>query len=124
VQKGGWQGHSTFEQHRSRNWFADHRTWAQRGGYGGYYIPPATFSLFFGRQHLFRLRRIPDIYMGYPRFFYGGFSFLLVDPWPEEWGGDWYSTDDVYIDYDDIDGGYYFYNRRYPQERLAVTIVM
>ena len=29
------------------------------------------------------------------------------------------TADDLYIDYDD---GYYLYNRRYPDERLAVTI--
>jgi len=64
------------------------------------------------------------MYMGYPRFSYGGFSFLLVDPWPSDWDQNWYSDDDVYVDYDYNDGGYYLYNRRYPQERLAVTIVM
>jgi hypothetical protein len=43
----------------------------------------------------------------------------MVDPWPSDWPGSWYSDDDVYIDYDD---GYYLYNRSYPQERLAITI--
>jgi hypothetical protein len=64
------------------------------------------------------------MYMGYPRFFYGGFSFLLVDPWPEYWSDSWYATDDVYIDYDDYDCGYYLYNRRHSGVRLAVTILM
>jgi len=63
----------------------------------------------------------PVVYMGYPRFSYGGFSFMLLDPWPEYWPENWYSTDDVYIDYDD---GYYLYNRRYPYVRLAVTVIM
>ena len=61
------------------------------------------------------------IYEGYPRFQYGGFSFLLVDPWPQDWSEDWYANDDVYIDYDD---GYYLYNRSFPQERLAITIAL
>ena len=61
------------------------------------------------------------MYMGYPRFAYGGYSFLLLDPWPDYWGENWYSADDVYIDYDN---GYYLYNRRYPQDRLAVTVMM
>jgi hypothetical protein len=66
----------------------------------------------------------PAIYMGYPRFSYGGFSFLLVDPWPEYWAENWYDTDDVYVDYDDYDNGYYLYNRRHPNVRLAITVIM
>ncbi len=62
------------------------------------------------------------MYMGYPRFSYGGFSFLLVDPWPGDWPEDWYSNDDLYIGY--YDDGYYLYNRRYPDEALAITIVL
>jgi len=60
------------------------------------------------------------MYMGYPRFEYGGFSFLLVDPWPEYWAENWYDFDDVYVDYDN---GYYLNDRRYPQVRLAIAIV-
>ncbi len=63
----------------------------------------------------------PTIYMGYPRFAYGGFSFMLVDPWPEYWAEDWYATDDVYIAYDN---GYYLYDRRYPGVGLAVTVAL
>ena len=63
----------------------------------------------------------PTFYMGYTRFFYSGFSFMLLDPWPEYWSDNWYATDDVYIDYDD---GYYLYNRRYPSARLAITVVL
>ncbi len=62
---------------------------------------------------------MPVMYMGYPRFEYAGFSFLLVDPYPEYWPVDWYATDDVYIDYDD---GYYLCDRRYPEVRLAITV--
>ena len=57
------------------------------------------------------------IYQGYPRFDYGGFSFLMVDPWPEYWSENWYDSDDVYIDYDD---GYYLYNPHHPQVRLGI----
>ncbi|MEN6536244.1 MAG: hypothetical protein ABFD89_21480 [Bryobacteraceae bacterium] len=120
-QQGAWQGGSTWQQGRARQWEREHRTWVQRGGYGGYYIPQATFGLYFGRQHFFRLRSLPTFYMGYPRFSYGGFSFLLLDPWPEYWEENWYDADDVYVDYDD---GYYLYNRRYPSVRLSITVVM
>jgi hypothetical protein len=62
---------------------------------------------------------MPTIYMGYPRFSYGGFSFLLVDPYPESWAENWYATDDCYIAYDN---GYYLYDRRYPGIGLAITV--
>jgi hypothetical protein len=120
--QGGWQGHADFQQNRSQNWSSDHRTWAQRGGYGGYFIPQDRFELSFGSGHYFRLGGMPSMYMGYPRFSYGGFSFLLVDPWPGDWPEDWYSNDDLYIGY--YDDGYYLYNRRYPDEALAITIVL
>jgi len=61
------------------------------------------------------------IYGGFPRFQYGGYWFMMVDPWPEDWSEDWYASDDVYIDYSD---GYYLYNRRYPNEAIAVTLVL
>jgi len=119
TQGGGWQGHSTFAQDRSLNWSSDHRTWAQRGGYGGYSIPQAQFTASFGGGHFFRLGALPGLYLGYPLFAYGGFSFLMVDPWPGDWSADWYSSDDVYIDYND---GYYLHDRLHPEEALAITI--
>jgi len=121
LKQGGWQGHDNFQEDSSRNWSSEHRTWAQRGGYGGYYIPQNTFSLYFGRQHFFRFRTSPVMYLGYPRFEYEGTSFLLLDPWPANWSQDWYASDDLYIDYDD---GYYLYNTGYPQQRLAITILV
>jgi hypothetical protein len=124
LQQGGaWQAHDSFQQTRAQHWSSDHRTWAQRGGYGGYYIPQTTFVLSFGNQHYFRLRTLPVMYMGYPRFEYGGVSFLLLDPWPEYWSDNWYGTNDLYIDYDEYDGGYYLYNRSDHQIRLAIAVV-
>jgi len=118
---GGWQAHSTWQEGRDENWDRDHRTWAQRGGYGGYYIPQASFNLSFGSGHWFRMHSLPSFYMGYPRFSYGGFSFLLVDPWPENWAPNWYDSDEMYIGYDD---GYYLYDRNYPGVGLAVTVIL
>lgn len=63
----------------------------------------------------------PVMYMGYPRFAYRGYSFLMVDPWPEAWAENWYQTDDVYVDYDD---GYYLLNRRHPGLRIAISIAL
>jgi hypothetical protein len=118
-QGGAWQSHTTWQQGRAQQWSSQHRTWGQRGGYGGYYVPQATFNLSFGSSHFFRLRTRPVMYMGYPQFQYGGYSFLLLDPWPEYWSDNWYNADDLYIDYDD---GYYLYNRSYPDVRLAITV--
>lgn len=120
LKGGGWQGRSTWQQNRSQNWNADHRTWAQRGGYGGAIVPATSFDRYFGRQHFFRIRTRPVIYLGYPRFEYAGYSFLLLDPWPAYWSDDWFDSDDLYIDYDD---GYYLYNRRDPQVRLAIALL-
>jgi len=70
------------------------------------------------------LRSRPIFYEGYPRFTYGGYSFLLLDPWPEYWNDDWYYADDLYIVYDDYDDGYYLCNRQYPEDRLAITVLL
>jgi hypothetical protein len=79
-----------------------------------------SFGLYFGSQHFFRIHSRPVIYMGYPRFDYGGYSFLLLDPWPEYWSDNWYDNDDMYID--NTGDGYYLYNRRYPQDRIALNV--
>jgi hypothetical protein len=120
LEYGGWQGSNSWKNSRAQLWESEHRTWLQRGGYGGYYIPRNRFRLYFGSQHLFRMHGRPSMYMGYPRFSYGGFAFLLLDPWPESWPQNWYATDDVYIDYDD---GYYLCNSRYPGISLAITVL-
>ncbi len=46
---------------------------------------------------------------------------MLLDPWPEDWPEDWYDADDLYVGYDD---GYYLYNRNYPGEAIAITVVL
>lgn len=120
LRQGGWQGHSNWERTRARHWEREHLDWRQRGGYGGYYIPQNQFSLHFGQHHPFRIQARPVMYMGYPRFMYGGFSFLLLDPWPEYWADDWYEADDVYVEYDD---GYYLHNLRHPGPRIAISVV-
>jgi hypothetical protein len=60
------------------------------------------------------------MYLGYPRFEYGGFSFMIVDPWPEYWAANWYNTDEMYIGYDN---GYYLYDRNYPQVAVAIVAI-
>ena len=121
-QQGGWGEHRTWQEHRAQHWETDHRTWGQRGGYGGAYIPRERFYGHFGAEHAFRIRSRPTIYMGYPRFQYGGYGFIFVDPWPEYWSDGWYQEDDVYVDYNN--DGYYLYNRRYPGVGIAVTVML
>jgi hypothetical protein len=109
-----------WQQHRALNWQSEHRDWQQRGGYNGYRIPDDRYPGYFGPDHVFRMSSYPITMVGgYPRFQYGGFSFSVVDPWPEYWSNNWYDNDDLYIDYSG--DGYYLYNRRYPQDRIAIN---
>ncbi|HVC21338.1 MAG TPA: hypothetical protein VNE16_14785, partial [Vicinamibacterales bacterium] len=112
-----------WQQHRARNWNSQHRTWQQRGGYRGYRLPDSYFRSHYGPNHWFRIYTLPFMYVsGYPRFQYGGYWFSVVDPIPEYWGNNWYQDDDLYVEY--LDGGYYLYNRGYPNyPGLAITIV-
>jgi hypothetical protein len=117
---GAWQPHRTWEEHRVADWGAVHRTWAQRGGYGGYWIPQDRFYAYYGPSHVFRF--YPQIYLGYPRFSYGPYWFLIVDPWPGEWDDAWYDSGDCYIDY--VGDGYYLFNRAHPGVAIAVTVML
>jgi hypothetical protein len=118
--QGAWRGNASWQGGRATHWQTEHRTWTQRGGYGGYRISQGNFGIYFGEDHGFRIGAQPVIYNGYPRFAYGGYSFLIVDPWPETWDETWYESDDVYIGYDD---GYYLYNRAYPGDAVAVMVI-
>jgi len=80
-------------------------------------IPDEHFRGSFGSEHRFRIDS-PRIVDGYSRFQYGGYWFGFVQPWP----GDWYYTDQVYVDY--VDGGYYLYNPSYPDTRIEISVVL
>jgi hypothetical protein len=108
-----------WQEHRAHSWQSEHRDWQQRGGYNGYRIPEDRYRSYFGPSHAFRIYRYPVVVVGgFPRFQYGGFWFSLVDPWPQYWSDDWYDNDDV----DYTGDGYYLYNRRYPQDRIAIVV--
>ncbi len=117
--RGAWAGHRTWQEHRAHHWEAEHRTWRDRGGYGGYRIPDAQFRATFGTQNVFRIGQRPVIYQGYPRFSCGGYWFWIVDPWPEYWAEDWYDSDEFWIGWD---GGYYLYSRHHPGVSLAISV--
>jgi hypothetical protein len=122
-QKQRGRQREVWQPHRAQNWQSEHRDWRQRGGYNGYRIPEDRYRGHFGPDHRFRIYRYPvEVYGGFPRFQYGGFWFGFMDPWPEYWSDDWYDSDDVYIDY--TDDGYYLYNRRYPRDRIAITVYL
>jgi hypothetical protein len=115
------QVHSGFVQSRAGSWKDEHQSWTQRGGYNGYKIPEARFRLYFGRDHFFRISGLPLLFVGgMPRFQYDGYWVTIVDPWPENWGANWYETDDVYLD--NTGDGYYLYDRNYPDYPIAVTV--
>jgi len=107
TQNRAWQ------ERRANHWEYEHRTWQQRGGYKGYRVPDDYFRAHYGNGHAFRIYGLPFMYeAGNPRFQYDGYWFTLLDPFPESWGGRWYETDDVYVEYKG--DGYYLFNRRYP----------
>jgi hypothetical protein len=87
-----------------------------RGGKGGR-IPDDKFRAQFGREHKFRMSR-PTIVEGQPRFQYGGYWFVIVDPWPAVW----LYTDECYIDY--VDDQYYLFDVLHPGVGIVVTVVM
>jgi len=116
VQQRAWQ------ERRANHWEYEHRTWKQRGGYNGYRIPDDYFRDHYGNSHSFRVYSLPFIYeAGNPRFQYDGYWFTLLDPFPENWGGKWYESDDVYVDYNG--DGYYLFNRGYPgRPGIAISV--
>lgn len=115
------QVRSGFIQSRASSWTSEHRTWQQRGGYNGYRIPDNRFGQYFGSGHVFRINRLPMLFVGgYPRFQYDGYWVTFMDPWPEDWPPTWYETDNAYIDW--AGDGYYLYDPAYPGVAIAVTI--
>jgi len=69
----------------------------------------------FGRDHVFVIGEPVFVGAGF-QFWYGGFWFGCVTPWPTFWG----YTDEVYIDWGD--GEYYLYNPADPGVRVAVVV--
>ncbi len=90
---------------------------AERHGANQRRIPDSDFHAHFGREHHFAPGRM-QVYNGQPQFYYGGYTFALIQAWP----GDWvYDADDYYIDY--VDDEYWLYSLRYPGVRLELIIV-
>ena len=94
----------------------EHRQGARPAGNGGR-IPDDKFRANFGRSHTVVINR-PTVVEGQPRFQYGGYWFVIADPWP----GDWLYTDQCYIDY--VDGEYVLYDLAHPGVSIVLTVVM
>ena len=72
------------------------------------------YAAHFGSRHSFHVSRGD---YDHRRFWYGGYQFGFIDPWPIGWG----YSDDVYVEYGD--GGYYMYNRVQPGVRISIDIL-
>ena len=71
----------------------------------------------FGREHTFHVGH-PVIVEGHPRFQYGGYSFVIAQPWPAGWG----YNDDVYVV--DVNGVYYLMDLAHPGVQLELQVVL
>ena len=94
----------------------DHRDQPVQGHQGGR-IPDDRFRENFGRQHTFSIGR-PVIVSGTPRFQYGGYWFVIAQPWPAGWG----YSDPVYVDY--IDGEYFLLSPVHPGVQIAINVIL
>lgn len=85
------------------------------GGHGR--IPDDRFKAHFGREHHFHIGH-PEVVGGHPHFSYGGYSFIIVQAWPADWGYD----DDVYVV--DDGGVYYLCDVAHPGIQLELDVVL
>ena len=90
---------------------------ARPAGGKSVHIPDDKFRAHFGRQHTVVIRQ-PVILEGQPRFQFGGYWFVIVDPWPAEWA----YTDDCYVDY--VDGEYFLFDLLHPGMRVVLLVAM
>jgi hypothetical protein len=88
---------------------------AGRPSLGSRRIPADRFRTSFGRTHTFVMT--PAAFAGgRPHFWFGGFSFAVLGPWPAAW----LATDAFYVD--DIGGVYYLCNPLHPEAQLALSL--
>jgi len=101
------------EQAARRDDRHDHPAEAKQGGH----IPDDRFRANFGREHTFTIGH-PVIVEGTPRFQYGGYWFVIAQPWPVGWA----YTDVVYVDY--IDGEYFLLSPVHPGVQIAINVIL
>lgn len=107
------------EDKRSRNQMSpepERRQGHQRPAGRSARIPDDRFRQQFGRSHSFAVRPVV-VSGGQQGFIYSGYTFVFLDPWPEDWAYD----DGYYVD--DMDGDYYLYDLAHPGMRIALFVV-
>ena len=120
--------HADRQADRDRNQDRDNRNDQQQArqderhdqpaqGRQGGRIPDDRFRANFGRQHTFAVGQ-PVIVEGAPRFQYGGYWFVIAQPWPAGWG----YSDPVYVDY--IDGEYFLLSPVHPGVQIAINVIL
>ncbi|HWY55550.1 MAG TPA: hypothetical protein VNZ03_13855 [Terriglobales bacterium] len=85
---------------------------ARQGGH----IPDDRFRANFGREHTFRVGQ-PVIVEGSPRFQFGGYWFVIAQPWPVGWA----YSDPVYVDY--LDDQYFLLSPVHPGVQIAINVI-
>jgi hypothetical protein len=78
-------------------------------------ISDERFRASFGGGHTFHVSR-SDFNGASRRFEYGGFSWVLINPWPVGW----LYTDSVYLDF--VNGGYFLCAPIHPGVYLSINI--
>lgn len=100
------------EQNNSRNGQN-----AMASGKSGGHIPDDKFRQHFGRSHTVVINQ-PTIVEGQPRFQYGGYWFIISQPWPAGWA----YSDQCYIDY--VDGEYVLFDLMHPGVSIVLNVVL
>jgi hypothetical protein len=83
------------------------------------HIPDSKFKATFGREHNFSVTKVihqTAVVPGQTQFVYGGYSFIILDPWPSVW----LFSDDCYIDY--VDDDYFLFDVLHPGVRVALFV--
>lgn len=113
------------DEHRNDNMGRQNQARPEAGGNGrpvsnggrGQHIPDDQFRSHFGRGHHFHVNRTEIVNQAQPQVVYGGYTFVLQQPWPADWSYD----DDCYIDY--VDGSYYMYDLNHPGIQILVFVI-
>ena len=84
------------------------------------HIPDAKSKASFGKQHTFPAKRVITnttvIVPNQTQFVFEGYTFIFLDPWPE----DWLFTDDCYIEY--VDDEYFLFDNLHPGIRVGLFV--
>jgi len=102
------------ESKQERQQEKNQRPAAVQSGKGGR-IPDAKFRANFGRQHTVVIHQ-PVIVQGQPRFQFGGYWFIISEPWPAGWA----YTDECYIDF--VDGEYVLLDLLHPGMQVVLVV--